>query len=165
MSDCDDKKENDPGEALQREILRERKFSLAEAIGREGGSLIKGHSPIPPLEQAIAEINLFIRNNLDDPSMALTRVLQKNVRNDRITIAESIDRPYVYLHRLVQSHIDNTHLFYELAREANFKWGQLHNERPRFQKPGEQPHPDIEYSHETVRHKLIDLLQKIKAVL
>ena len=46
--------------AIQREILAGRKFSLAEAIGREGGSFLKGDFPVPKQEQAIAQINAFI---------------------------------------------------------------------------------------------------------
>ncbi len=54
-------KNSDRNLAIQREILAGRKFSLAEAIGREGGSFLKGDSPVPKQAQATAEINAFIK--------------------------------------------------------------------------------------------------------
>jgi len=155
-------KQNEQDELIQREILRERKFSIAEAIGREGGSFIKGHSPIPRLDQVISHLTVFIRNNLNDSSRVLMSVLQTTVKNDRMKVAESIEEPMVYLHSLIKSYVDNRGLFYELAREVDFKWGQINNEKPHFQKPGEEPHPDDEYSHEIVEGMLKGLLKKIE---
>jgi hypothetical protein len=43
--------------ALEREILKERKFTLAEAIGRLAGpGAMKGESPVPRMRQAEIEI-------------------------------------------------------------------------------------------------------------
>ncbi|MGB3668789.1 MAG: hypothetical protein WA984_01660, partial [Phormidesmis sp.] len=42
---------------LQTEIRLARKFSLAEAIGREGGSFMKGESAIPRPLRAATELN------------------------------------------------------------------------------------------------------------
>ena len=62
MSNKENKdRDRDRDIAIQREILAGRKFSLAEAIGRERGSFLKGYSPVPKQVQAIAEINAFIK--------------------------------------------------------------------------------------------------------
>jgi hypothetical protein len=55
-----DNQEQERNKAIQMEILAGRKFSLAEAIGREGGNFLKGESPVPKLLQATTEINTFI---------------------------------------------------------------------------------------------------------
>jgi len=155
-------KQKEQDELIQREILRERKFSIAEAIGREGGNFIKGYSPIPRLDQVISLITVFIANNISDSSRVLMTVLQTNVKNDRIKIAESIETPLRYLHHLIKSYVDNPHQLYELKREVAFTWGQINDEKPYFQKPGEPPHPDDEYSHEIVKEMLTRLLAKIE---
>src|SRR5262245_45236130 len=75
------------------EILAGRKFSLAEAIGREGGAFLKGESPLPQLLRARAEINLFIDRNLTDPAGALKAVLQTLVAADDVYISRHLSSP------------------------------------------------------------------------
>ncbi len=157
-----DEEQDDLDELIRRDILLDRKFSIAEAIGREGGNFLKGHSPISRLDQTISLINVFIGNNLNDSSRILMSVLQTTVKDDRIRIAESIEKPLEYLHNLIKSFIDNRELLYELTREVDFKWGQINNEKPYFQKPGDEPHPDDEYSHEIVEGMLKGLLKNIE---
>ena len=50
---------------LQQDIIEGRPYSLAEAIGREGGTFLKGESTVPKLVQVITKINTFIDRNLD----------------------------------------------------------------------------------------------------
>jgi hypothetical protein len=155
-------KQKEEDELIQRDILQGRKFSIAEAIGREGGSFIKGHNPIPPLDQVISLLTVFVADNINDPSRVLVTVLQRTIKNDRIKIAEYIETPMVYLHGLIKSFIENPHQLYEITREVDFTWGQINNDKPHFQKPGEPAHSDDEYSHEIVEKMLADLLAKIE---
>ena len=143
--------------AIQREILSGRKFSLAEAIGREGGSFLKGDSPVPKQLQAIAEINRFIKQNLSDPPGALVAVLSTWVKTD-IRVAAHLNSPLRALAEILDSLIDNQSLLYEFVRQVDFQWGQIYDERPYFQQPGQNPHPNDEYTHESVRLQLIELL-------
>ncbi len=76
--------------AIQREILAGRKFSLAEAIGREGGGFLKGESPVPRLAQALAELQMFINQNLSDSSGALRAVLYVWVKTDTISYSKRL---------------------------------------------------------------------------
>ena len=56
MSDEDKEQRSDADAELQREILKDRKFSLTEAIGRMAGpGALKGVSPIARKQQAEAE--------------------------------------------------------------------------------------------------------------
>ena len=58
MSDYQKKPRSEADAELEREILKERKFTLAEAIGRLAGpGAMKGESPIPWLQQAEIESN------------------------------------------------------------------------------------------------------------
>ena len=50
-------------------------------------------------------------------------------------------------------------------RQVDIKWGQMYGERPHFQQPGQPPHPDDEYTHESVRQDLLDLQVKLQQYL
>ncbi|BAQ61873.1 hypothetical protein GM3708_2279 [Geminocystis sp. NIES-3708] len=56
---------------LEKVILKGRKFSLAELTGKEGGSFLKGESPVPKIVKLKIEIKLFVSNNLKDLSYSL----------------------------------------------------------------------------------------------
>ena len=157
----EDKEKQGKNEAIQREILAGRKFSLAEAIGREGGDFLKGESPVPKLVQATTEINTFIAINLQDSSGALQAVLQTWISTDEAGVSKNLDSPLTALKQMLDNIIDNSELLYELVRQVDFQWGKMYAERPYFQSPGQPPHPDDEYTHESVEEKLKSLLTKL----
>ncbi|MGK7925984.1 MAG: hypothetical protein AB4290_12195 [Spirulina sp.] len=157
-----DKDDRDRDLAIQREILSGRKFSLAEAIGREGGSFLKGESPIPKLAQAIAELQMFINQNLSDSSGALQAVLYSWVKTDT-RVSQHLNSPLIALDEILSTLIDNQNLLYELVRQVDHKWGQIYDERPYFQEPGQAPHPQDEYTHESVRIQIVELLERVKS--
>ena len=146
---------------LQQDILDSRPYSLAEAIGREGGTFLKGESTVPKLVQVITTINTFIDRNLDDPAAALQAILHQWVKGDP-RVSQHKETPLVALAKILQSIVDNPNLLYELVRQVDIKWGQMYGERPYFQQPGEAPHPDDEYTHESVRQNIIDLQAKLQ---
>ena len=145
---------------LQQDILDSRPYSLAEAIGREGGTFLKGESTVPKLVQVITKINTFIDRNLDDPAAALQAILHQWVKGDP-RVSQYKETPLVALAEILQSIVDNPNLLYELVRQVDIKWGQMYGERPYFQQPGEAPHPDDEYTHESVRQDILDLQTKL----
>ncbi len=162
MTDMEDKQTTAKNKAIQQEILAGRKFSLAEAIGREGGDFLKGESPVPKLVQATTEINTFIALNLQDSSGALQAVLQTWISTDEAGVSQNLDEPLQSLKQILDKIINNTELLYELVRQVDFQWGKMYDERPYFQSPGQAPHPNDEYTHESVEEKLITLLDKLE---
>ena len=156
-----DNKEQERQQAIQREILAGRKFSLAEAIGREGGDFLKGESPVPKLVQATTEIKTFIANNLSDSSGSLQVILQTWVVADEKGVSQHLDSPLQALKQLLTNILDNSELLYELVRQVDFKWGQMYDERPYFQSPGQASHPNDEYTHESVEETLRSLLNQL----
>lgn len=145
---------------LHRDILSGRRYSLAEAIGREGGSFLKGDSPVPKLVQAIAEIDFYIETELDD-SGALQEALQVWARNDTARVSRHLNEPLLALREIVEEIVANSYMLYEFVRQVDVKWGELNNERPHFQRPGQPPHPDDEYTHESVRSTLLQFLETL----
>jgi hypothetical protein len=153
--------DRDEADDIRQDILQGRKFSLAEAIGREGGSFFKGESLIPKLLQAKAEINLFIDRHLTDPSGALKAVLQSLIASDEAYVSRHLDSALEALHEFLERLVRNPQVLYELVRRVDVKWGQLSGERPYFQRPGEAPHPEDPYTHESVRQQLVELLDSL----
>ena len=154
-------KDKDKEIELQRDILSGRKFSLADVIGQQGGSFLKGESPVPPLMQAVTEINAFIASRLGDSSGALQAVLQDWVRNDETKTSSYLNSPMLALRLIIEELLNNEELYYEFVRQVDFKWGQIYGERPYFQRPGQPPHPKDEYTHQSVRERLVGLLKLI----
>ena len=146
---------------LQQDILDSRPFSLAEAIGREGGTFLKGESTVPKLVQVTTAINTFIDRNLIDPDAALQAILHQWVKGDP-RVSQYKETPLVALEEILQSIIANPHLLYELVRQVDIKWGQMYGERPYFQQPGQPAHPDDVYTHESVRQDLLNLQTKLR---
>ena len=146
---------------LQQDILSDRPFSIAEAIGREGGTFLKGESTVPKLVRVVTAINTFIDRNLRDPDAALQAILHQWVKVDP-RVSEYKNTPLVALEAILQSILVNPNLLYELVRQVDIKWGQMYDERPYFQQPGQPPHPNDEYTHESVREDLQNLLIRLK---
>ena len=152
--------ERDRDLLLQQDILDSRPFSIAEAIGREGGTFLKGESTVPKLVQVITAINTFIDRNLVDPDAALQAILHQWVKGDP-RVSQYKETPLVALEEILNSLLNNSNLLYELVRQVDIKWGQMYGERPYFQKPGQPPHPNDVYTHESVRRDLLDLQNKL----
>lgn len=147
---------------IEQDARAGHEFSLAELIGREGGDFLKGESPIPKLVQASTEINRFIVHHLSDSSGCLQSVLQTWVTLDEAKVSQHLDDPLRALEEMIISILENEQLLYELVKQVDFKWGQLYQEKPYFQRPGQPPHPEDEYSHESVYQVLSEFLDCVQ---
>ncbi|HIK18672.1 MAG TPA: hypothetical protein IGS53_25795 [Leptolyngbyaceae cyanobacterium M33_DOE_097] len=150
---------------LERDILKGRSFSLADVIGKEAGSFMKGDSPVPKLVQATTEILLYIEYNLTDSSGALKAALKTWVQTHEVDVSCHLNSPLNALSKLLEQIVANPELLYEFVRRVDVQWGETYGERPFFQKPGQAPHPDDEYTHESVHQALSGLLASLKASL
>ncbi len=141
---------------LQREIRAQRKFSLAEAIGREGGSFMKGESTIPRPLRAIAAINQFIITHISDPAGPLSTTLQTWAKDD-IRVSRQLDTPLIALDQIIESLLTAPTTLAEFARQVAIAHSQLTGDRPYFQQLGQPPHPATPYSHAAIRQRLSQL--------
>jgi len=100
MSDNQDTQVSESDAELEREIRKERKFTLAEAIGRLAGpGAMKGESPVTRLQQAEAQIESWLRSHLADAGGALRVVLYRHVKGSELLL-NNFDQPLVVLARL-----------------------------------------------------------------
>ena len=140
---------------IQAEVRQGRRFSIAEMIGREGGTLLRGQDSIPRPMRAIAALNHFLDIHLSDPEGALKPVLQRWLAEDS-RFSQNLDLPLLAMAEVLEQMAQPPEL-YEFARQVNVHWGQMYGDRPRFQRPGQPPHPEAAYSHESIETLLNEL--------
>lgn len=151
---------NDLPNDLQREIRAERKFSLAEAIGRESAGFMKGESAIPRPLRATNAIKQFITANLAEPTSALSTTLQSWVTED-IRVSRHLDTPLVALTQILEGTLAEPTTFCEFARQVAIAHANITGNRPHFQQPNSAPHPDAHYTHRTIELELCGLLESL----
>jgi hypothetical protein len=164
MGDHDRPQRPDPTSAeLEREIRDQRKFSLADAIGRLAGpGMMKGVSPATPKQQAAAQLQSFLERQVTSPAGALSAVLLRQVADSDLLLG-NLDQPLVVLASYVQRILDSDYLLKELVRDADVEWGRAYGERPYFEKEGCPPHQEDPYTSDSVRKSLVELLEKLAA--
>lgn len=146
---------------IQQELRLSRPFTLADAIGQEAGSFMKGESPIPRLVQAKHGARQALKESLIDGPGALHRVLEQWLCDDETRLSQHSQNPTEAVKDLLEAVLRSPETFYELVRQADVTWGQIYDCRPYFQQPGQPPHPDDEYTHESVRETLSNCLQSL----
>ena len=87
VNDNEKKRPSEADAELEREIRKDRKFSLAEAIGRMAGpGAMKGESPIARQEQAAIEIENWLRHNMPPGNGELEVVLFRRMKESEILL-------------------------------------------------------------------------------
>src|SRR5262245_21944775 len=97
MSENPDKPCSEADAQLEREVRAERKFTVAEAIGRLAGpGSMKGASPVTRKQQAESEIETWLRQHLADAGGALPAVLLRRISASE-QLLNNLDQPLVVL--------------------------------------------------------------------
>ena len=163
MADEERKPDSDDNASLEREIRRGRKFSLNDAIGQMAGQgMMKGGSPVSPVQQAEFEIEFYLREHLSDASGVLPLVVHRHVKlSDRLL--RDATKPLSVLAAYLRQVLESPDLLRDLVREADVEWGRRLGERPHFEKDGQPPHPEDPYTLESVRTDLARLLETLSA--
>jgi hypothetical protein len=163
MSDDQAKQTSESLAELEREIRKERKFTLEEAVMRLAGpGMMKGESPVTRKQQSEAVIEDYVQRHLVDASDALPLVLFRHVRESELLL-NNLDEPFVVLAGCVQRILDSEYLLADFVRETDAEWGRILGERPYFNIGGRPSNPDDPYTYESVRIKLTQLIVDLKA--
>ena len=163
MSNDSETQRSDADDELEREIRKERKFTLAEAIGRMAGpGAMKGASPVARKQQAAAEIENWLGRHMSVVEGELQVVLLRRLKESELLL-QNYEHPLFVLAAYCQQILDSDYLLKELVREADVEWGLVLGERPYFEKEGVPPHPDDPYTLESVRRTLARLIEQLAA--
>jgi hypothetical protein len=161
----EDKKERPSAEdaKIERDIRSDRKFSLAEAIGRIGGDgLLKGASPVTGKRQAELEIEQYLERHLVDAEGALEVVLLRRVRESEMLFKMGYDQPLTALVLFCERILSSEGLLRDFVRDVDAEWGRIYLERPHFQKNGLPPDSEDPYTFSSVRIALSGLMAKLR---
>ncbi len=149
MSDTKKNRDNE----IERDIRNSQKFSFKNALARSGGGMLDGASPTPQLAQAKALLSSYIEKEVADGTGALIRTLIEWVNGD-LAVVRNSSEPLVGLKEIVSGILSDDSRLHEFVRQVDVTYGKLMHERPHFQQPGEPPHADDVYTHESVRLSL-----------
>jgi hypothetical protein len=153
----------DPSDAeIEREIRSGRRFSLAEAIGRNAGDLMKGASPVTRKQQAEFEIKELLERHLVDAEGSLTIVLLRQVKASR-ALLENYDDALASLTQVLEGILDSDESLQRFVIKVDAEWGRLYLEPPHFESDELPPDYDDPYTRESVRSTLTDLVARIQA--
>lgn len=147
---------------IEREIRSRRKFSLAEAIGRSAGDLLKGASPVTRRQQAVYRIEEILDRDLRDPEGALGPTLLRRVQESEELLG-NYDDPATVLSRVVVSLLSSDDSLERFVGKVDAAWGAIYLERPYFDSDTETPHRDDPYTRDSVRMALRELLEALDA--
>ena len=157
----DPKKPESGSESTESRIRRDRKFTLAEAVGREAAGAMSGASPVARAEQVLLEIEHTLESRLEDSSGSLTRTILARLKINPPLLARHFDRPVGALEEFLGATLGSDSLLISLVRDTDARWGRDYEERPHFETEGNPPHPDDPYTRAGVRDLLQDLLDNL----
>lgn len=161
MSDPQNKQRSESDAELEREIRRERKFSLEDAIGRMAGpGALKGESPITRLQQSETEIALWLRTHLQGAE-EIGVVLHRDLKESEVLLRNLDQSPLAILAKHCERVLDSDFLLTELVRNADVEWGRTMDQRPIFESEGAATDPADPYTIESARKTLSRLLAEL----
>ena len=163
MSDEEKGKPSPEDAELEREIRSQRKYSLAEAIGRAAGDLMKGASPVTQERQAELEVEQYLEAKLTDAEGALLPELRRRVLGSETLLGEGYERPLEALARVTRHLLAAEARLRRFVTRVDAEWGRIYSERPYFELEGRAPSPGDPYTVESVRAALVDLLVELRA--
>jgi hypothetical protein len=150
----DSKKTNARQKATEQEIRQGRKFDLAEAVGRQAAGALKGASPVAGTKQLLLEAEHLLDLHLYDPEGSLLQTIVANLAANPPLLAQHLDDAPGLLRTHLQGTLDSPTDLDLLVRQTDARWGRDYQERPHFNSPDQEPHPDDPYTPEQVRREL-----------
>ena len=143
---------------IRAELRRERKFSLAAAIGEEGGGFFAGGTTVLPTEEVAHTVSVYLDSNLNDSMGVLRMVLVRRISDDIALLDANVHHPLGAIVHVVEYLLACDTRLYGFVRRVDAEYGRMMSERPIFQRPGAPEDPEDAYTHQSVRASLTQLL-------
>lgn len=145
---------------IEREIRSRRKYSLAEAIGRSAGDLMKGASPVSRKQQAEFEIEELLERYLTDSEGALSDVLLRRVKQSE-ELLEDYESPRAVLAGVLRHLLSSEERLRRFVRQVDAEWGRMYSELPHFDHADRASDANDPYTSASVSSTLEALLKAV----
>ena len=122
--------------------------------------MLKGASPIPPLQQTESAVANYLDAHLDDPGGMLGLSLIRQLKSSAVLL-ENFDQPKAVLVMYLDQVLQSEPLLKDLVRSADAEWARTLGERAHFEREGHPPHPDDPYTRASVRNALTRLAETL----
>jgi hypothetical protein len=152
----------DPSDAdIEQEVRSERRFSLAEAIARGAGDLLKSASPVSRRQQIEFQLEEFIERYLQDTEGAL-RIVLLRLAKESAELWSDDESPADSLAGIVEKILGSEAGLRHFVTEVDTEWGRIYSERPHFERDHRPPDARDPYTLASVRATLGDLLEDLR---
>ena len=156
--------EKDLEEKIEKEIRQKQVFSVAGAISQAGKGLMKGASPVSEADQVDMALREWLNRHASDPSGILKEILLRKVRAAAYSIPIDLHKPHRLLRSVIEKILANEFRMQEFVRQIDVRWAEVYQERPHFERAGQAPDPEDEYTHASVRQTLTLLVEQLQEV-
>ncbi|MBL8923546.1 MAG: hypothetical protein JNJ54_32125 [Myxococcaceae bacterium] len=125
---------------------------------------------MPPMEQVRLATITLLHAALKDSQGAMHKVLEQDLRQEEALFSAMVRKMGSWSPEELHAHLcevvgvlakralKNDATLEEFTRRVDAMWGELHDERPHFQRMGDAAHPDDPYTLASVRHTLDQLV-------
>jgi hypothetical protein len=152
-------------EHIREEIIRNQKFSMDSAMGRDTQDPQKKQNQSSETRDLENQLRNFVKSRLKDPWGALKSILYKHIKGNRALVAEHKENPMQALQLMIENLLDDEIEFREFVREVDLEWGRIYQEHPHFQNDDEDAEPEDEYTQESVEKDLRHFLSEVSTQL
>lgn len=152
-------------EHIREEIIRNQKFSMDTAMGRNNKDPQKSQNQARETRDLENQLRNFVKSRLKDPWGALKSMLYRQIKNSHALVAEHKEQPMHALKILLENLLNDETEFREFLRETDLEWGRIYQEHPHFQNDDEDGEPEDEYTEESVEKDLRNFLQEVSSQL
>ncbi len=149
--------------AIEKDALLSQKFSVASGIGKETAGMFKGASVVPQNIKIKTKIQQFIRSEINDANGCLVHILERRILGNDMLLASNSHDHLQAVKSFVTTILSSDTQLYELVREIDQYYGEAFQERPSFQRAGQDAKQDDPYTHESVRSTMLKFLTNLES--
>ena len=125
---------------------------------------------MPPMEQVRLATITLLHAALKDSHGAMHKVLEQDLRQEEALFSAMVRKMGSWSPEELHAHLcevlgvlakralKNDAALEEFTRRVDAMWGELHDERPHFQRSGDAAHPDDAYTLASVKQTLSQLV-------
>lgn len=143
-------------------INKKNSSMIQMGIRNDSSGILKGESTVPLILKLKTEVKQFVREHVPTSQAALIRILEIKIDDNEPLIVGHKENPIIALKDILDFILSTDNRYFEFVRQLDQLYGKMFQEKPHFQLEGQPAHKDDQYTHESVRPILNELLSNIE---